>query len=106
MNRIVRRIDHTQVWLHLQLMHFESWADAAAVASGRLYFRTSGDSAVFYLTDLSPAVLKRVEKELAGLPDATLYTWQPEAVEAHFAAGHATVMPIPQTLIDRFGLRS
>ena len=105
LNRILRRIDHTQVWLHLQLMHCANWDDGVAVASGRLYFRISENDAVFYLADLSAAVLKRAEKELVGHPDATLYTWQPEAVEAHFGPANVTVMPIPQTLIDRFGLR-
>ncbi len=105
MNRVVRRIDHPQVWLQLQLMHFASWSDEPSLASGRLFFRSAGDLGVAYLTSLSEAVLKRAAKELSGLADATLYTWQPEAVAARFEDTGVTVLPIPQTLIDRFGLK-
>ena len=106
MNRVVRRIDHPQVWMQLQLMHFAGWSDAEPVASGRLFVRTAEDAVVAYLATLSEAVLKRTEKELAGRAEATLYTWQPEAVAAHFNRPGVTVLPIPQTLIDRFGLKS
>jgi len=105
MNRVVRRIDHPQVWLQLQLMHFASWSDAGPVAAGRLFVRAAGSMVVAYLTALSEAVLKRVEKELEGRAEATLYTWQPEALAAHFDLPGVTVLPIPQTLIDRFGLK-
>jgi len=105
MNRVVRRIDHPQVWLQLQLMHFASWSEAEPVAAGRLFIRAGESTVVAYLTALSEAVLKRVEKELDGRAEATLYTWQPEAVAAHFDLPGVTVLPIPQTLIDRFGLK-
>ncbi|GAA5484183.1 site-specific DNA-methyltransferase [Haloferula sargassicola] len=105
MNRVVRRIDHVQVWLQLQLMHFASWSEAEPVASGRLFVRSTETSMVAYLTTLSDAVLKRTAKELDGRSDATLYTWQPEAVAAHFDRPGVTILPIPQTLIDRFGLK-
>jgi adenine-specific DNA-methyltransferase len=105
MNRVVRRIDHPQVWLQLQLMHFASWSEAEPVAAGRLFVRAGESTVVAYLTALSEAVLKRVEKELEGRAEATLYTWQPEAVAAHFDVPGVTVLPIPQTLIDRFGLK-
>ena len=105
MNRVVRRIDHAQVWMQIQLMHIASWSDAPPEASGRLFLRVAGDTVVAYLTALSEGVLRRAEKELDGRAEATLYTWQPEAVAAHFARPGVTVLPIPQTLIDRFGLK-
>lgn len=105
MNRVVRRIDHGQVWLQLQLTHFASWSPAPPLASERLFLRADDGQAVGYLTALSAAVLKRAAKELEGHADATLYTWQPEAVAAHFEDTGVTILPIPQTLIDRFGLK-
>lgn len=105
MNRVVRRIDHPQVWLQLQLMHFASWSEDGPAASGRLFVRSDGATVVAYLAALSEAVLRRLEKELGHRTDATLYTWQPEAVAVHFDRPGVTVLPIPQTLIDRFGLR-
>lgn len=105
MNRVVRKIDHPQVWLSLQLMHFESFSITGPVASKRLFIRQDDSVTVFYLASLTKALLARLEKELAAATNAVLYSWQPEAVEAHFPAQKLTVLPIPQTLIDRFGLR-
>lgn len=106
MNRVVRKIDHEQVWLSLQLMHFASYATDSPVAAKRLFLRHSEDETVFYLASLTKALLARLEKELAKHPHAVLYSWQPEAVEAHFENQSLTILPIPQTLIDRFGLRA
>jgi hypothetical protein len=106
MTRVVRKIDHAQVWLALQLMHFASFTEDPPVAGKRLYFRHRENEAVFYLASLTKALLARLEKELGNYPTAVLYSWQPEAVEAHFENEQLTVLPIPQTLIDRFGLRA
>lgn len=105
MNRVVRKIDHPQVWLFLQLMHFGGIAAEAPLASGRLLARHGGKEAVFYLTTLTEAIFLRLEKELAGLSSATLYTWQPEALATRYASETVSILPIPQTLIERFGPR-
>ena len=106
MNRVIRKIDHPQVWLFLQLMHFGGLAAEAPLASGRLFARSGGGEAVFYLTTLTEAILQRLEKELTRLSSATLYTWQPEALATRYSSATVSILPIPQTLIERFGPRS
>jgi adenine-specific DNA-methyltransferase len=106
MNRVVRKIDHPQVWLFLQLMHFGGLEAEAPLASGRLFVRRGDKEVIFYLTTLTEAILQRMEKELAGLSHATLYTWQPEALASRYASETVSILPIPQTLIERFGPRS
>jgi adenine-specific DNA-methyltransferase len=105
MNRVIRRIDHPQVWLFLQLMHFGDLSAETPLASGRLFARSSADEGVFYLTTLTDAICRRVEKEMEGAPNATLYTWQPEALAMRYSSETVSILPIPQTLIERFGSR-
>ena len=105
MNRVIRRIDHPQVWLFLQLMHFGDLSADAPLASGRLFARSSADEGVFYLTTLTDAIFRRVAKEMEGVPNATLYTWQPEALAMRYSSETVSILPIPQTLIERFGSR-
>jgi adenine-specific DNA-methyltransferase len=105
MTRVVRRIEHPQVWLFLQLMHFGDLAAEAPLASGRLHARCVPEQAVFYLTTLTEAILQRLEKECENVANVTIYTWQPEALATRMESPGISILPIPQTLIDRFGPR-
>ncbi len=106
MNRVVRKIEHSQVWLFLQLMHYGDLSAEPAAASGRLYLRGPETQRVFYLTALTESIFQRLEKELAACSDATIYTWQPEALAARLDSATTSILPIPQTLVERFGPRS
>ncbi len=101
-SRVVRKIEHGQVWTFLQLMHCGDLILEGAMASGRLYARK--EAGLFYLTSITEALLQRLEKEIE--PGAVIYTWQPEALAARFADPRVSILPIPQTLIDRFGKNS
>jgi adenine-specific DNA-methyltransferase len=105
MNRVIRKIDHPQVWLFLQLMHFGDLAAEPPRASGRLYARSDDAEGVFYLTTLTEAIFQRLEKEMAGPSNVTIYTWQPEALATRYSSETVSILPIPQTLIERFGPR-
>jgi adenine-specific DNA-methyltransferase len=105
LTRVVRKIEHPQVWLFLQLMHFGDLAAEAPLASGRLLARRTPEESVFYPTTLSEAILQRLEKECAQAANVTIYTWQPEALAARMENPGVSILPIPQTLIDRFGAR-
>jgi adenine-specific DNA-methyltransferase len=105
MTRVVRRIEHPQVWLFLQLMHFGDLAAEAPLASGRLHARRVPEQAVFYPTTLSEAILQRLDKECENAANVTIYTWQPEALATRMESPGISILPIPQTLIDRFGPR-
>ncbi len=106
MNRVIRKVEHGQVWLFLQLMHFGDLSAEAPLASGRLFARSSSDEGVFYLTTLTDAIFRRVEKEMEYVPNVTLYTWQPEALAMRYSSETVSILPIPQTLIERFGSRA
>ncbi len=105
LTRVVRKIEHPQVWLFLQLMHFGGLAAEAPLASGRLLARRRPEESVFYPSTLSEAILQRLEKECAQSANVTIYTWQPEALAARMENPGVSILPIPQTLIDRFGAR-
>lgn len=105
MTRVVRRIEHPQVWLFLQLMHFGDLAAEAPLASGRLHARRVPEQAVFYPTSLTEAILQRLDKECENAANVTIYTWQPEALATRMESPGISILPIPQTLIDRFGPR-
>lgn len=106
LGRVVRKIDHAQVWTFLQLMHFADLSTEEPSATGRLFQRQDHAETVFYLTAISEALLKRLEKETKDGRGATIYTWQPEALDHRLSDPKITVLPIPKTLIERFGLRS
>jgi adenine-specific DNA-methyltransferase len=105
LTRVVRRIEHAQVWLFLQLMHFGDLAADAPLASGRLHARRTPEQTVFYPTTLSEALLQRLDKECGQAANVTIYTWQPEALATRMDSPGISILPIPQTLIDRFGPR-
>jgi|694.fasta_scaffold90029_4 adenine-specific DNA-methyltransferase len=105
LTRVVRRIEHAQVWLFLQLMHFGDLVADAPLASGRLHARRSQDQTVLYPTTLTQAILQRLEKECEDAANVTIYTWQPEALATRMESPGISILPIPQTLIDRFGPR-
>ena len=105
LTRVVRRIEHAQVWLFLQLMHFGGLAADPPLASGRLHARRTPEQSVFYPTTLTEAILQRLDKECANAANVTIYTWQPEALATRMESPGISILPIPQTLIDRFGPR-
>ena len=101
--RILRKLDHPRVWTFLQLMHHMDLSLDPPLASGRLFMRGDEASRILYVTDLSEAVMKRLEKETGDTREATIYTWQPEALATRLSSPRITILPIPKTLIERFG---
>jgi adenine-specific DNA-methyltransferase len=103
--RVVRRIEHEQVWLYLQLMHFANLGPTEKMASGRLLARCGEDSAVFYPMAVTEAILERLRRECSAQANVTIYSWQPEALASRLEEPGIAILPIPQHLIERFGLR-
>ena len=104
-SRVVRRIEHSQVWLFLQLMHFSNLGPTESLASGRLFARASADLAVFYPMALTEAIVQRLDQECSKALNVTIYTWQPEVLASRLDYPGTAILPIPQNLIERFGLR-
>jgi len=98
--KVVRKLAHGQVWTALQLMHLDILAPKSAV--GLLWVAGEEDALLIYLPKTDAAALAALKKR--KLRGAVVYSWQPELVAQH--AGKAvSVRPIPQFLMERFGLK-
>ena len=60
---------------------------------------------VVYLPRADEAALTQLSKLTLGIRSTTLYAWQADLVAQHAPPG-AVVRPIPQFLLERFGLKS
>lgn len=98
--KVVRRLAHTQVWTALQLMHLETVTPKAP--SGSIWVVGDGDSVLIYLPKADGGTLAELKKQ--NLKNATIYSWQPEMVAQHIGKA-MKVLPIPQFLMERFGLK-
>jgi adenine-specific DNA-methyltransferase len=98
--KVVRKLAHTQIWTALQLMHL----DTLNLQPPTSHFWTAGDEEklLIYLPKVDTAVLAALKKK--KLVRATVYSWQPELVAQH-AGKTVSVRPIPQFLLERFGLK-
>lgn len=96
-HRVSRRLGHAQAWTALCLMHdvpLATW-DGRGLAAAQ---------GVAYLADFEPATLDALRDWLAqaGEEVPVVYSWAPErvaSIQARFDA-----RPLPQTLVERFGL--
>ncbi len=101
--RVVTRLIHAQVWTALQLMHLDRF-DVTPPA-GRLWQAGDDEESLVYLPRADEATLTALAKLTPGSRTTTLYAWQADLVAQHAPTG-AVVRPIPQFLIERFGLKS
>ncbi len=97
--KVVRKIAHGQVWTALQLMHLETLDPRQP--TGPLWI-AGNDEALVYLPKADAATLAALKKQ--KLRRAAVYSWQPELVSQHVGKA-VSVRPIPQFLMERFGLK-
>lgn len=100
--RLLRRLQHEQVWITLQMMHLDTLTPEAP--GGIVWAAGEGKRRLIYLTQTNEKTWGPLERALAEGPRATLYTWQPDLVKHH--APKATVRPIPKFLMERLGIQS
>ncbi|MEI8310732.1 MAG: site-specific DNA-methyltransferase [Verrucomicrobiota bacterium] len=98
--KVVRKIAHGQVWTALQLMHLETLDPRQP--SGPLWIAGGDEVALVYLPKADVATLAALKKQ--KLRRAAVYSWQPELVSQHVGKA-VSVRPIPQFLMERFGLK-
>lgn len=98
--KVVRKLAHVQVWTALQLMHLDNLSPKSA--SGLLWMAGEEDALLIYLPKTDAAALTALKKR--KLRGAVVYSWQPELVAQH-AGKTVSVRPIPQFLMERFGLK-
>ena len=98
--KVVRKLAHSQVWTVLQLMHLETLDPKAP--SGPIWVAGDEEAPLIYLPKADSASISALKKR--KLRRAVVYSWQPELVAQH--AGKAvSVRPIPQFLMERFGIK-
>jgi adenine-specific DNA-methyltransferase len=94
-------IEHAQVWIALQLAHFDSFTEYTDAP-----FLWAGDeeSAICYVPrfrgDMA-AALRRKVKESASV---AFYSWQPQTLKQHVRDSHVAHLSVSDTLTRRFGL--
>ena len=104
--KFVRRIEHEQIWLALQLMHAPTVRPLDGCGAPQ-YLETPRGWLV-YLPSLDAATRTWLQESLPKLEgEIALYSWQIELAR-QFAppSNNIGFHPIPQTLVERFGAKS
>jgi adenine-specific DNA-methyltransferase len=100
--RLLRRLQHEQVWITLQMLHLDALTPEAP--SGIVWAAGEGKRRLIYLTQTNEKTWGPLERALEENRRATVYTWQADLVKHH--APKATVRPIPKFLMERLGIHS
>ena len=104
--KVVRRIEHEQIWLALQLMHAPAVRPLDGCPSPQCLETPRGW--LIYLPSLDADTRAWLENTLQKLEgEIALYSWQIELAR-QFARQNNNIgfHPIPQTLVERFGAKS
>jgi len=100
--RLLRRLQHEQIWITLQLLHLD--ALSPETPRGIVWIAGEGRRRLIYLTQTNEKTWGTLERALEENRRVTIYTWQPDLVKHH--APKATVRPIPKFLMERLGIHS
>jgi len=99
---ILSQIEHEQVWTALQLIHTETLApfDAAAL----IQRAETENGVVLYVPKVAETIIAILEQAIQDAGTAVIYSWQPGWLNQHIEDERASFQPIPQFLVNRFGL--
>ena len=101
---VFRRIQHTQIWTALQLIHEVALSRYDAALSMQISQGKRG--LVIYLPQISDTVLAALQTAIADAPQAVVYSWQPALLAQRLTDARLAFEPIPAFLVNRFGARS
>lgn len=99
---VFNRIQHDQVWTALQLIHVgvvNGYDKSATIQT-----LVSENAVVIYAPTTSEAVIEMIEAAVHDAGQATIYSWQPALLEQRIEDARASFEPIPQYLVNRFGV--
>ena len=96
-------IQHEAIWTALCVIHAESLSPF--VADAQLQQAVLENSTVLYLPSINETVLQALTAVSATASMLIIYTWQPGLLRQHFDDDRLSFLPIPQFLVDRFGVR-
>ncbi|MCE9639701.1 MAG: site-specific DNA-methyltransferase [Betaproteobacteria bacterium] len=94
-------IQHEQVWLALQLIHFGEIAPNRPDSGIQCLCRDG--EILSYVTKLSMDVIAEVQKLAAGGGRMAIYSWQPAQLRERVHAVNVSFEKIPEFLVARFG---
>jgi adenine-specific DNA-methyltransferase len=99
--RVFNEIQHSQVWLALQLIHGEALTTCDETT--KVQVSGSAEARLMYVPRLTAATLKEVERVAALGGSLTVYSWQPGQLRQRIVAGNVAFEKIPEFLVKRFG---
>jgi adenine-specific DNA-methyltransferase len=99
---ILSRIEHEQIWTALQLIHTETLTPFDATVLVQQAETENG--VMLYVSKVSETVIGILEQAIYGAGTAIIYSWQPGWLNQHIEDERASFQPIPQFLVNRFGL--
>ena len=94
-------IEHAQVWIALQLAHFDKFSH---YEEAPFLWAGNEESAICYVPRFRrefAATLRGKVKESASV---AFYSWQPQTLRQHIRDSHVTHLSVSDTLTRRFGL--
>ncbi len=97
--KVIRKLAHIQVWTALQLMHLEAISPEAE--SGPVWIAGDDEAIIIYLPKTDAATLTAFEK--TQIAPSRCLLMAAELVSQHVGKA-ISVRPIPQFLMERFGL--
>jgi adenine-specific DNA-methyltransferase len=94
-------IQHSQVWLALQLAKLETLAPYQ-----ELPFLWAGDenSAICYVPRFSRGIVTALRRKIKISAEVAVYSWQPQTLRQHVRETHVTHFAVSETLTRWFGL--
>ncbi|MGZ8246132.1 DNA methyltransferase [Methylomagnum sp.] len=99
---ILSAIEHEQVWTALQLIHAGT---LTPYQSAQLIQQADLDpGAMLYVPKLSAAAVELIKLAIQAHGTAVVYSWQPGLLTQYLEDERASLQPIPQFLVNRFGL--
>ncbi|MEI6269980.1 MAG: site-specific DNA-methyltransferase [Methylococcaceae bacterium] len=97
-------IQHEAIWTALQLIHAESLSPF--IADALIQQAVLENSTVVYLPNINERTLQCLHDACTTAATLIVYTWQPGLLRQHFDDDRLSFLPIPQFLVDRFGIGS
>lgn len=101
-SRVYDDIQHDQVWLALQLIHREAFQPYAA--DKPMQTAEFDHGAIAYCAKVNPETLADLERLAADHAEIIVYSWQPGLLRQRLMDTRFSFAPIPQFLMDRFGV--
>jgi adenine-specific DNA-methyltransferase len=100
--KILKRINHKQIWLALQLIHHES---ISPFSQEDLLKAEENGLQLIYVTRFNEMIKAQIGELVSKSREVVIYSWQPELLQQYIFHPSVSIRPVPQSLMDRYGVR-